>query len=209
MRASLYSLLCGLAAVRAADVALMVVEATGTTSSSYTSPVQSAFAGFGWVVTTRTASSTATGFVVEVPAQGSYDVAQLTEKLQTCAFRTTLEAAYEMAPWSLTDVSVTHACTAEEGVHTCATALASCDADGGGGGGDSGDSGDTDMGSGDDSDSDDSTMNAGVIVAIVTGVLAAIAIIALIVYALFGNMAIFGNGATAVPLSETPLVVAP
>ena len=100
MRASLYSLLCGLAAVRAADVALMVVEATGTTSSSYTSPVQSAFAGFGWVVTTRTASSTATGFV-EVPAQGSYDVAQL-EKLQTCAFRTTLEAAYEMAPWSLT-----------------------------------------------------------------------------------------------------------
>ena len=58
------------------------------------------------------------------------------------------------------------------------------------------------MGSGDDSDSDDSTMNAGVIVAIVTGVLAAIAIIALIVYALFGNMAIFGNGATAVPLSN-------
>ena len=126
-------------------------------------------------------------------------MAQLTDKLQMCAFRTTLEAAYAMAPWSLTDVSVTHACAAEEGVQTCTTALAACDGSGGDGGDDS------DMGSGEGSEDDDG-MNAGVIVAIVVGVFAAVAVIALVVYALFGNAGKATAGAMVVPLSELPLV---
>jgi hypothetical protein len=197
MRAATFAMVSALAAVRGAEVATMVVDAMGSSSTSYTAAISGAYAGLGWTVSSMIVSSTGTGFVVEVPAQNGYSVAQLVEKMESCEMRVNLETSFEGAPWSLTEVAVTHACAAEEGTKACSTMLDACAGDSTGGDAGSGDSGD-----------DDGGLSVGAIIAIVTAVLSVVAIISLVLVGAFFSMSA-PRGAVAVSLSETRVMVRP
>ncbi len=181
------------ASVHATDVALMVVTASGTSTASYSAAVQAAFAGLGMTITTMTASSTATGFVIEVPAQAGKTAAELKASMETCEFRSVLQSAWSGPPWSLEDVSVDSVCLAESGALSCgAGASSTCGSTGGGGGG----GGDA--------------LSLGAILGIVFGSLAAVALVVVLVLYFFTP--VFGNtpslafpGTAAVPQAHVAI----